>query len=173
MKTKITKENFVIFEEFYKEYTKELSQYSERLRNNLEFELKAGAEEYYRYQNGEDMYLINNESGTPIGFVVIRHNCDCTSRRDIGLFYANDYLAEIYIRPVYRRKGYASQTIREIIQENNGPFPLYILKGNEQAKSFWKKIAEENHLSDVTKDYLDLWKVSDMQLFVFSRTTLF
>lgn len=169
MKTVITRENFSIFKGFYKEYIKELSQYSERLQDHLNFELESGAEEYYEFQNGKNMYLIHNESGIPIGFIILHHNMNCVSRRDCGIYYKNDYIAEIYIEPMYRRKKYASDVIHEVITENNGPFPIYILKKNESAKNFWKKVAEREQLQNITEEYLDLWNLPDLQLYVFEH----
>ena len=56
---------------------------------------------------------------------------------------ADEFIAEAYIRPEYRREGIMSETISNWIKTYGGKICLFALSKNEVAKKFWLSLFEK------------------------------
>lgn len=115
----------------------------ERL-NNIEECLENTRLDFLRYHtlNADGNYeykfwdLIGNEEY--YGFIIT------SAAQGILCLPGTDYsIADIYIKPLYRRKHYAEAFLRKIINSRPGTYIAKIDKQNEIAKMFFRHIAEE------------------------------
>lgn len=83
----------------------------------------------------------------PIGFLMIGTGENCHPDADY-------YIADAYIKPEYRRRGYMSGVLREVIDKHPGIYCLLILNENSIGKIFWytffrREGFKPHYLSDV------------------------
>jgi predicted acetyltransferase len=138
----------------YAKYAKELSVYSKKLKEiyaNCTYEEGAYNILSYYFSNSEryHIYLIDNKEGIYIGFCIV---ADYPLNKENKIFpkefYSGAYdIAEFYILPEYRRKGYGGLTFNKIIKIYKTKGTLSILNKNIEAKKFWNKMFDEYAVS--------------------------
>lgn len=91
--------------------------------------------------------ICSPSDGSLAGFFVVGTKTNCHPDADY-------YIQEAYVIPKYRRNGLMSSTVKEFVGSHEGIYCLFIINGNEIAKSFWGKVFfelgyEEIHLREV------------------------
>lgn len=131
------------FKKMYIDYITELSQYSERLRNDpiTDDDIQDINTNPFLIR-----YFITNEKETPIGFCLMGFGENTHPGTDW-------FIAEFYIQPKYRRKGYGKKFMRDFIKTHPGEYCYFVLKENQKAKAFWNKVRAENGCIDTKLCY--------------------
>lgn len=76
------------------------------------------------------------DDALPIGFIVIGQYPECHPDADI-------YIAEVYLKPEYRRKHIMSDVVNGLVTLCGGSYCLFIASKNNVAKQFWFKVFDE------------------------------
>lgn len=102
-----------------------------------------------------DFYWVDlkADNGDFIGFLTIR-----PAPNSSGTDYDID---GVYIIPEYRRQGYMSKKIKEILDVNPGSYSYGYLVNDEISRNFWDKIISENNCEPISIDSkfeYDEWK---------------
>lgn len=142
-------EDFSCFVRMYTAYIKELSTFSERLKNK-EVTLCETAQIWYN-PNIEKYFVIEHK--TVAGFLLLGVNGNKHQDSDY-------YVAEFFIVKDKRRQGIGSATIKKLLQAQKGRYCLFVLHKNKAASLFWQKVfadcnyvdVSEKHLCDCTPD---------------------
>lgn len=74
--------------------------------------------------------------GVLVGFLIVGTKNNCHPDADY-------YIQEAYILPGWRRKGIMSSAVGNFVRRHEGVYCLFVLKKNEVAKSFWRKVFSE------------------------------
>lgn len=149
-------EEFDIFAELLTEYIKELHQ----LESNVELRDKEQLIEEYFYMPDTDLYLLLSSDNSVVGFAIIGHGINCHPDVDI-------YIEEFYIKPEYRRQGYASSFAEEIVGHVDSVC-FFELKTNTSAKALWNKVFDD--WIDLSKSIKDTSNAPEwLDWYVFKR----
>ena len=85
--------------------------------------------------------LLGEEDGIPVSYALFFHNFSTFLGRK-GL-----YLEDLYVRPAYRGKGYATQMLRRLaaiaVERQCARFEWAVLDWNENAIRFYKKLGAD------------------------------
>lgn len=103
------------------DYDRELGTYVDGEEHNI-FDV-------YRYYGSFDKESIHNfiEGDKYIGFIII-----------VKASEIEYHIAETYVKPEYRNKGYLTRFLDDFISKNKGIYTYYVLKNNKPALKFWR-----------------------------------
>ena len=152
------------FFKMYTDYCNELSQYSQRLRNE-----PVTPEDVYETETFPllERYFIEDENGKPIGFMLFGFKENTHPETDW-------FIAEFYILPAYRHRGYGEKGITKFLQKHPGKYCYFVLKENIPAQKFWNRIREKLNCQDITSRLECEHTPSDcfFEAFIYSNGTI-
>lgn len=126
--------------QLYKDYAAELDDIANRepmSENKAETIANSFINE--SYSRWENIWADDKELA---GFFIICKENGCHPDADY-------FIAQLYIRPEYRRKGYAKKTVLEYMRKHRGTYCKFMIKKNHDAYAFWDMIKKEMHAKDV------------------------
>lgn len=136
----------------YYEYEKELSEVSGEEPDDVW--IWQTFTDYLTDKRYIDVPILDKDK-SEIGFFIVGKNV-----RPKGKF--DYYIAETYVRPKYRRYGYAKKTVCDFIRSHPGKYTLHIINNNMKAKRFWHSVEIELQLKPIEiKHPLDGEKCSE------------
>lgn len=122
------------FSRMYIDYITELSEYSSRLSQLSTTEIKRDAIGYF--EDGYYIPFIIEQNTETIGFFVI-------GKKENKHPDADNFLAEYYIIPKFRRQGIGKDIAKRILKQYGTKWSLFVLAENVQAYSFWESVINE------------------------------
>lgn len=136
--------------ELYREYAKELDRFRNIPINASEEKVRQWCDAYI-----EDIECswknIFSKTGELAGFLII-------GKSDIEKHPDADYgIAQAFVASKYRRQGLMSETVKDYIHRHPGTYSLLVLKNNNYAKEFWKKVflSENYRKADLDTGYVN------------------
>ncbi|MCD7871788.1 MAG: GNAT family N-acetyltransferase, partial [Clostridiales bacterium] len=126
--------------ELYKKYVAELDQIAGR-GPMPEGQAKNTAEVYINadYAHWENIWAAD---GKLAGFLVVCREPECHPDADY-------FIAQLYVRPEYRRQGYAKKAVLGFLGKHSGKYCKLMIEKNTAAYAFWDAIKAEVHAEDV------------------------
>ncbi len=138
----LTKTTKPAFELMYKDYTAELSKYSDRVKRKEITETFFA--DIYSYPFGIP-HLIYNDDKKLVGFFILGFDENTHPLTDY-------FIQEFYILNEFRRKGEGEKAVKQIFKEYPGKYCKYVLKENVGALKFWERIREKLSCEDMSKE---------------------
>ena len=130
------KNNYLTRIGLYRKYVEELGPFDPYIAQ-MGYKETHDVAMYYIETPGVEWVDIKNKEDKTIGFVIFS-----TVKNDHHP--AADYgICQTYILPKYRRQGIVSKTVKSYLNSHPGIISLDILKKNDKAKAFWKKLMYE------------------------------
>lgn len=128
----------------YKKYTCELSQYSERISELTDEDIKRDAVDYLENDDYQ-VYFITSGQVT-LGFFILGQNGNKHPNTD-------SFMAEFYVDVKYRRKGVGKYIAQKVLCKYGVKWSFFILMENHSALEFWqavvRDIGEFMHLEEI------------------------
>lgn len=123
----VKKEDYPQLRALYRMYVREIRRLEEHVKpHETESELES--------IDGRTDYFIVNDSNQIIGFILLGFYPNSFSRHDI-------FIGEFYICPEYRRHGYGTDAVKELIKMySEFDISMFVLKKNLGAKLFWNYV---------------------------------
>lgn len=141
----------------YREYIKELSLYSERIRKE-----PITDEEFYEIYSNEFLLkiFIQNDSDEVVGFCLVGFGKNTHPR-------TNYYISEFYILPEFRCSGFGRSAFKKLLALFPGRYCYHVLKENKDALAFWSQMKKECGCKELILE--DTLELSDCFFFAFSN----
>lgn len=125
-----------VYTELYAPYLNELSRYPEFGKGMSEYTMR------YFVQNGSMQLRVIEEDGRYIGFVLTEMVYAARSDLPEDMLY----IVEMYVDREYRGRGAGKKAFSDILYSTDTPIFLYVIRGNTEARAFWKKMIREYDL---------------------------
>lgn len=114
----------------YEDYIKELSTFEPELTKYSSEQIVGWAEDYMAKAIWVDIY----KTADIVGFFIIGTSADnCHPDCDY-------YISQAYLDPAYRKQGLMTSTAVDFIDEHQGLYGYDVLKDNQYADFYWKKM---------------------------------
>lgn len=117
----------------YCDYKRELGNTSPTLTQDAEQNIA-----YIKDSDDMDLIGIYAPSLALDGFMIYsKGGCKVVGLKSKPVDY---FIEELYVVPLRRNKGIASETVRRFLTTHKGTYGIYILDNNKAAKAFWFKL---------------------------------
>lgn len=125
------------FTRMYMDYCQELEQYFANGEKMTRREQCLRADEYIH-----DRYSRIILARPNIAFLIVtRKGGDCHPMADYTI-------AQLYVKPDFRRHGIAGDLVRNFVNSHGGTYAYDIINNNKPEEAFWKKLISENGWED-------------------------
>lgn len=128
----------------YQKYLKELDTFREEPLRLSEKVCRKICDYYIQSKFSSWHNIYDLENGNFVGFVIIGKEFPEKHRDSLRS------VAQAYVLPEYRKKGLMTAAVSDYMTRHRGTYSLLILKGNEYAAGFWKRLFEKEGYTEVS-----------------------
>lgn len=115
----------------YEYYLDELASIRGKEWEDTEEERKEWCTSYMR--DTDYVWIDIKSHNSVIGFLLVGTGKDCHPD-------CNYFIAESFILPAYRKRGFMSSAVQSFVLEHPGKYCMLIIKKNDYAKEFWNRL---------------------------------